>query len=232
MKPCLMASAQPLRQFPLAQGGQGLHVGQHGLGLVEGPHQVLALGQVHRHLAADGRVHHGGHAGGHLDEGDAPQEGGRHVAGQVAHHAAAHGQDGMPPLGPQSHQPLVDGLGQAVGLAGLTGRDDEAMGADALLLQGPLGPPPVAVHQVFVGDDVDGTADAQVFQPVAQPVNNAPAGHHGIAAARVVNGGGQVGVVACDVGHEIAPVFLFVHESAAADECSPMGLHVLAGAPA
>ena len=93
-------------------------------------------------------------------------------------------------------------------LLGLAGRDDEAVGADALLLQRPLGPPPVAVHQVFVGDDVDGTADAQVFQPVAQPVNNAPAGHHRIAAAGVVNGGGQVGVAAgvdSGVGHSSTP---------------------------
>ena len=184
MKPCLMASAQPSDSSRLPRVDRVFHVGQHRPGLVEGPHQVLALGQVHRHLAADGRVHHGGHAGGHLDEGDAAQEGGRHVAGQIADDAAAHGQDSVAPFGPQPHQPLVDGLGQAVGLAGLAGRDDEAVGADALALQGPLRPPPVAVHQVFVGDDVHGTADAQVGPAmVAQPVNNAPAGDDGVAAA-------------------------------------------------
>ena len=38
------------------QGRQRLGVAQHGVGLPEGADQVLALGQVHPGLAADGRV--------------------------------------------------------------------------------------------------------------------------------------------------------------------------------
>ena len=55
---------------------------------MEGSHEVLALGQVHGHLAPDAGVHHGQHGGRDLDEGDAAQVRGGREAREVAHHAA------------------------------------------------------------------------------------------------------------------------------------------------
>ena len=55
---------------PLArrQRSERLDVDPHQPRLVEGAHQVLALRQVHRDLAADARVHHGEHRRRHLHE--------------------------------------------------------------------------------------------------------------------------------------------------------------------
>ena len=74
------------------------------------------------------------------------------------------------------------------------------MGGDAGPLQSPLGVASVGPHHVLVGDDVGGVAQAQLGDVLAQPVYNAPAGDNGIAAAGVVNGGGEVGV-----GHYAPP---------------------------
>ena len=181
-----------LGQLPLAQGGQGLHISQHRFGLVKSADEVFALGQVDGYFAANRGVDHRRHTGRHLDEGDAAQEGGGHIASQIADYAAADGDDGMAALGAQADQPFVDGLGQGVGFAGFAGRDDEAVGGDAALLQGALGAAAVAVHQVFVGDDVGGAGEAEVKELVAQLVEDAPTGDDGIGAAGVVDGGGEV----------------------------------------
>ena len=99
-----------LGEFPLAQRGQSLHVGQDCPGLVERAHHVLGLGQVDRHLAADGRVHHGRHAGRHLHERHSAQECTGDESAQVSSDPPADRDDGLAALGPQAHQPLVDFL--------------------------------------------------------------------------------------------------------------------------
>ena len=90
-------------QLTFTQGRQGLNVGKYPSRLVEGPDQVLGLGQIDCDFSADRCVHHGRHAGGNLDEGDAPQESGRHEARQVAHNAATHRDDGMASLSAAFH---------------------------------------------------------------------------------------------------------------------------------
>ena len=100
-----------LGEFAFAQGVQGLDVGEDGTRLVEGSDHVFGLGQVDGDLAADGGVDHGGHAGGHLDEGHAAQEGGGDESAEVSGDAAADGDDGVAALGFEADQPLVDFLG-------------------------------------------------------------------------------------------------------------------------
>ncbi len=82
-------------------------------GVVKGAHQVLALGQVHRHLAADAAVHLGQQGRGYLDEGNAPQIGGRRKAGEVSDDAAPEGQDQVP-SGQAGADPLPVELQQAL----------------------------------------------------------------------------------------------------------------------
>ena len=180
----------PFGQLALAQRGKRLHVGQDCPRLIERADHVLGLGQVDRHLAADGRVHHGGHAGRHLHEGHAAHEGAGDEPAQVAGHAAADGDDRLASLGFQAHQPLVDFLGLLEGLAGLAGRYDETMGRDAGPLQRPLGVATVGPHHVLVRDDVRGVAQAQFLDVLAQPLDDAPAGDDGVTAPGVVNGCG------------------------------------------
>ena len=84
---------------PLAwrEGRERLGVAQHGVRLPEGADQVLALGQVHPRLAADGRVDLGQQRGGHVDVRGAPVVGGGGEPGHVGHDAAAHGDDHVGP---------------------------------------------------------------------------------------------------------------------------------------
>ncbi len=70
------------------QGVQRVRVHEHQPGLVEGPGQVLAVLQVHRHLAAHAAVHLGQQGGGDLDKGHPPEDGGGGEARQIPHHAA------------------------------------------------------------------------------------------------------------------------------------------------
>lgn len=60
---------------------------------MEGAHQVFAHRQVHAGFAAHAGVHLGEQRGGHLEEGHAPQEGGRGKAAHVPGDAAPQGDD-------------------------------------------------------------------------------------------------------------------------------------------
>ena len=68
----------------------------------------------------------------------------------------------------------------------------KTVGGDAGPLQGPLGVASVGPHHVVIRDDVGGVAQAQLGDVFAQPVDDAPAGDDGIAAAGVVHGCGEV----------------------------------------
>ena len=135
------------------QGGQHIGVAQDQMGLGEGAHQVLALGQVHGGLAAHGGVHHRQQGGGQLHTGDAPQiQGGRqprHVPGD----AAAQGEH---PVGPghallgQTGQQLDQGVG-VLGL--LPGGEYEVVHLKARVLQTGLDHGPVEGPHVAVRDD-------------------------------------------------------------------------------
>src|SRR5690606_34752253 len=96
-------------------------------------HQVLALGQIHAGLAADGGVDHAEQRGGDVGDGDAPVVDGRGEAGDVGDDAPAHGDDdvgaGQAPAAPRPAERLD--AGQGLGL--LPGAELEA------LLDQPLG---------------------------------------------------------------------------------------------
>ena len=123
------------------QRGQRVGVHHHQLGLPDRADVVLALGQVHARLSADGRVDHRQERRGHLEQTDAALVGGRDEAHQVPHHAPAQGGHGVaapePGLGRQAAEALH--LGQALGA--LAGRDGRADDAEAALLQGRARPP-------------------------------------------------------------------------------------------
>ena len=104
------------------QGRKGVHVFDHQAGLVEGAQVVLALAQVDGDLAAHGGVDHGEDGGRRLDQAHAPQKGGRGVAGEVADHAAAQGDDRVAARGAQIVETVVE-RGEHRGALGLlTGR--------------------------------------------------------------------------------------------------------------
>ena len=96
-KAYLAISPRAAGPLPRRQGGQRLGVAQHGARLPEGAHQVLALGQVHAGLAADGRVDLGQQRGGDVHVGRAPVVGGGGEAGHVGDDAAADGHDHVGP---------------------------------------------------------------------------------------------------------------------------------------
>ena len=79
------------------QRGQHLGVAQHGGGLPEGADQVLALGQVHAGLAADGGVDLAEQRGGHVHDGHAPVVDGGGEPGDVGDEATADGHHGVGP---------------------------------------------------------------------------------------------------------------------------------------
>ncbi|MCY1241473.1 hypothetical protein D9M72_543760 [compost metagenome] len=62
---------------------------------MERTHQVLAFGSVDAGLAADGGIHHAEQAGGHVDDFDAAQPGGRHEAREVRDSTAAYCHHGV-----------------------------------------------------------------------------------------------------------------------------------------
>ena len=74
-----------------------LGVAQHRRRLPERADQVLALGQVHAGLAADGGVDLAEQRGGHVHDGDAPVVDGGGEPGGVGDHAAADGDDDVGP---------------------------------------------------------------------------------------------------------------------------------------
>ena len=98
----------PRRPLPGGQGGQHLGVAEDGLRLPERTDQVLPLGQVDAGLPPDGRVHLGQQGGGHVDVGHAPMERGGGEAGQVGHHAAAHGHHHVRPAEPGPGEPAAE----------------------------------------------------------------------------------------------------------------------------
>ena len=110
-----------LHRLSPGQSQQGRDVRNHNQRLVKGADQILALRKVDRGLAAYGRVHHGGYAGGHLDETHTAGVGGGHEASQVADHAAPEGNDDVAALRSTPRQPVVDFTGCIQGLAGLAG---------------------------------------------------------------------------------------------------------------
>ena len=92
----------------IGQTFDGFRVAEHQPRLVERAAEVLARGQVDGGLATDGGIHAGQQRGGHLNQAHAPQIGGCGEAGEVAHHAAAQGDQavraGEVALGEEVHQ--------------------------------------------------------------------------------------------------------------------------------
>ena len=93
-----------VRQSFHGEGGQTFDVAEHQAGLPEGPHQVLALWQVHGGLPAHRGVHLGQEGRGKLDEVHAAQVGGGGEPGQVSHHAPSQGNDQVRAGDPQFRQ--------------------------------------------------------------------------------------------------------------------------------
>ena len=113
------------------QRGQRGDVGVDRDGLVERAHQVLALRQVDRGLAADGGVDLREQRGRRLHDGDAAVVHRRGEPGGVAHHSPAERDDRVvaeeAPAG-EARAQIVDG-GERLGVLALT--DEEEVGGDA-----------------------------------------------------------------------------------------------------
>ena len=75
------------------QRDKRMQVAQHQPRLVECADEILARLEVQADFAAHGAVHLRQERGGHLHERQAPQVSGRHETRQVAHYAAAEGDD-------------------------------------------------------------------------------------------------------------------------------------------
>ena len=82
---------QTVDEVAAGQGGKGVRIHDDELGLPESAHDVFGIAQIHGGLAADGGIDHGKGGGGAVDEVDAPHVDGSGKTGQIAHHAAAHG---------------------------------------------------------------------------------------------------------------------------------------------
>ena len=74
---------------------QGVQVAEDQTGLIEGSGQILAPLQVDGGLAPHRGIHRRQEGGGKLEEGHPPQEGGGGKAGEVPHHAAPQGNQGV-----------------------------------------------------------------------------------------------------------------------------------------
>ena len=100
---------------------------------MEGADQVLALGRVDAGLAADGRVDHAEHGGGHGDPAHPAQPGRGDEAGQVGGGAAADADDhvGAGEAGLAERLPAVGGDLGGLGLLGVGQLDRD--GLEALL---------------------------------------------------------------------------------------------------
>ena len=85
-------------------------VAQHGGGLPERPHEVLAFGQVDARLAPDGGVDLCQQGSGHVYDGHAPVIGGRREAGYVGDHPAAHTDDDVAPGEPPPGEGATEAL--------------------------------------------------------------------------------------------------------------------------
>ena len=158
----------------IGEGLQGVQVRHDRPGLVECAHQVLPHAQVHGCLPPDGCVHHCRQGSGNLNEGHSPEEGGCHKAGQVSHHAAAKGDDGVAALTAMVRQPRIDGLRGGYALAGFPGGNDVTVGLHAGVVKGAFDPLAVGRGHVGVGDDEHRAGEAQVPQALSDVVEDAP----------------------------------------------------------
>ena len=87
---------EAVAEFLFGQRREGVWVDEHPAGLVERADEVLALGEVHRRLAADARVDGREQGGRQLDHPDAAQIDRRGEADEVAGDAAAQrGEDAL-----------------------------------------------------------------------------------------------------------------------------------------
>jgi hypothetical protein len=117
--------------LPIVEGGQDVEVRQDQARLVEGADEVLAAGGVDGGLAAHRGIHLGQEGGGDLDEVDAALVDRGGEAGEVAHHAAAEGDDHVAAVELQGQEAVAD-VGQPLpALGGLAGGNDDGLGGDA-----------------------------------------------------------------------------------------------------
>ena len=128
---------QAAAQFALGEGGEGLGVGEDGAGWMEGADQVFARGQVGPRFAADARVDHRQEGRGQVEPTNAAEPGRGRETGEVAHHAAAQGDDQCAAFHPGREHRAPDALHGGEGLVlfpggNLEGRNLTAQGREDL----------------------------------------------------------------------------------------------------
>ena len=124
-QPVLRHLGQPGPVLAVRKRRQRPDVREHHDRLVERPDQVLALGQIHRRLAADGGVDLRGERRRDLQDGEPAHVGGRHEPGQVSHHAAAQRHQHVAAVHLLVRQLPVQHLGDLQRLRLLTLRDGQ-----------------------------------------------------------------------------------------------------------
>ena len=115
------------------QSGKGVRIHDDQLGLPESAHDVFGIAQIHGGLAADGGIDHGKGGGGAVDEVDAPHVDGSGKTGQIAHHAAAHGDHQIAAAHAEFQHLLEDGFQNFKALAGFALRHRDDVGILALV---------------------------------------------------------------------------------------------------
>ena len=98
-KPGLDDLRQTVQALPGGEGGQKLRVDDHQAGLMEGPQEVFAFGEIDGGFAADAGVHHGEQRGGHLHQGNAPHVNRGQKARDIPHHPAPQRDEAGAPVG-------------------------------------------------------------------------------------------------------------------------------------
>ncbi len=121
----------PGGNFPLGQRSESLYISQNQTGLIEGSDQVLSLGVINRHLAANRGIHHRHQARGNLKQGHPPEVGSRHKSGKVSHHSPTESQDDFTALGAALDQEVVHLACNLNGLAFLAPGHNEGIDAKA-----------------------------------------------------------------------------------------------------
>ncbi len=171
----------------LGQGLQYIGVHKHEEGLDKGAHQVLALGQVHGHLAAYAGVDHPQQCGGHLHQGNPPHKGGSGKPGHVGDHAAAESDHGTAAVQSRFEKPIVERAHRAESFMLLAGGQDNwrcpVFRPRQSLHQrrAPVGPNVLIAHH----DEIGG--DRLCTQQVAQQTQPARHQMDGIGAGRRVH---------------------------------------------
>ena len=122
--------------FPRRQGREHVQVGQHQPGLMKGADQVLAPGRVDGGLAAHRGVHLRKQGGRDLHEIDAALVDRRGETGEVAHHAAAEGDDQISAVQFKGQQIVADPRQHVEALGAFTGGNQHRRRADPLGRQG------------------------------------------------------------------------------------------------